>query len=144
MAILTNIRQALKVQLATIAGLNTFAQIPDSFVVPAALVGIVPSGTPIVEYDANFAGAKIGKPGATWHLLIRVYLGKVMTIDAQKSLDDFIDPTGSKSVKYAIESNRTLSGACDDLRVTQAQGYAQYDIGGVKYLGIEFAVDVYT
>ena len=54
----------------------------------------------------------------------------------------FSSGTGAQSIKAAIESDRTLGGAADSVRVTSAGNIGIYGYGEADYLGIEFAVEV--
>lgn len=42
----------------------------------------------------------------------------------QSFLDELRDPVGSRSMKAAIESDLTLGGMCEDLRVVSLSGYS--------------------
>lgn len=64
---------------------------------------------------------------------------------AQESLDELRDPSGSSSIKTLIESDRTLGGACQDLRVTEASKPQLYvRDSGPASLGAEWTVQVYA
>lgn len=47
---------------------------------------------------------------------------------------------GSAAVVSALYSDRTLGGACDDLRVVRARGNRLYAVGAAEYYGAEFDV----
>lgn len=56
-------------------------------------------------------------------LIVRGIVSMAEPDEAQTLLDLWLDGSGSKSVKAAIESDPTLAGAVSDLRVTQATGH---------------------
>ena len=64
--------------------------------------------------------------------------------NAQNLLDVYCAPTGTTSIKTAIESDRTLGGKANDLRVTGLSNYGNLTIGEINYLAAEFAVTVYA
>jgi hypothetical protein len=53
-------------------------------------------------------------------LVVRGWLSLNETDESQKRMDNWIDGTAGESVKAAIESDKTLGGACDACRVTRA------------------------
>lgn len=62
---------------------------------------------------------------------------------AQELMDEFMAPSGAKSVKAAVESDRTLGGTVDDLRVVSASGYSvRPREGGGAVLWVEWAVQI--
>ena len=75
----------------------------------------------------------------------RVYVALSTDEEAQALLDTYLDPLGPLSVKTALETDRTLGGACADLIVRRDDGHQLYggDAGGVL-LGSSFTVEVYT
>lgn len=127
------IRQGIAANLSSITGLRTSAFVPDNPTPPIAVV--VPER---VDYDAAM------------HRGLDTYTFKVLVIaqraserGAQATLDTFCDPTGASSIKTAIESDRTLGGACNDCRVTDLTEYGELSIGETPYLAATFSVTVY-
>lgn len=133
MARLSAIRDGLKANLQTIAGLRAHETIPDQVNTPAAVVGV-----PKVDYDVTMArGAdKVTIP-------VRVYASRASERSGQDKLDEYLDSTGANSIKTAIESDPTLGAANAHVtRVVSAGEYGVYTIAGVEYLGVEFIVEV--
>jgi len=62
----------------------------------------------------------------------------------QRKLDGYIQPTGSQSVKAAIESDRSLSGEIYDLRVASSNSIGSITINDQTYLAAEFTVTVFA
>lgn len=127
------VRQGLADNAATIAGLATYGYVPDSIIAPTFFAGEVD-----ITYDAAYARGMDD---------IRVTC-KILAAPAtevqtgQQRLDGYLKGAGPTSLKAAIESDDTLGGACDDLRVERVQGYRLYELGGVTYIGAELIVRV--
>ena len=100
------IRQGIATNLATIAGLRTAAEIPDNPSPPIAVVSLSS-----VDFDGAF-----NKGLTRYNFLVTVVVGRVAEREAQRRLDAYIS-TGSSSVKYAVESDKTLGGSGNDCRV---------------------------
>lgn len=133
MASLTDIREALAANLASITGLQQSAYLLSNPTPPAAEVQ--PSE---IDYDAAFQRGM-----DEWTLIVRVFVGVSSDIGAQKRLDGMIASSGASSIKAAVESDRTLGGAVDDLRVTRCTGYRVFAReGGAGVLGAEWEVQV--
>ena len=134
MTTVSTIRTGLATNLATITGLRTSATMPDAINPPIAIV--VPEG---ITFDSAMARGM-----DEYSFTIMVIVGRADARTSQGKVDDFCNPTGAGSVKTAIESNRTLSGAAQTLRVTEMRSYTSITAGDVVYLAAEFAVTVYA
>jgi len=128
------IRSGIAANLATITGLRTTATVPESVSPPIAVV--IPVG---VTFDRAFRRGL-----DEYEISVMLFACRADARSAQNTLDDYCDPTGPLSVKTAIESDRTLAGSIQDLRVTAMRNYGPADIGGTTYLAAEFAVQVYA
>jgi hypothetical protein len=132
-ASIQSVRVGLKNQLALITSLTAYDTIPDSIMVPCAVVGM-PS---TIAYDFAFRSAVIKAS-----IPVRVYAAQVLENEAQNLLDGFVATEGASSVRSAIDLDPTLGGVAHSARVTQAQAYGVYEMAGVQYLGVEFLVEV--
>ena len=123
---------ALAENMSDIDGLRTFAFPPDSVSPPAAVVGFPET----VAYDATMARGedRIVFP-------VYVLVGKVSDRTAAPRLCAYLDGSGATSVKTAIESDKTLGGAADSIRVTDADTSVM-TVGGTDYLAATFSVEV--
>lgn len=134
MATIAQIREGIADNLATIAGLRTTDTVPDNPQPPVAIVS--PSS---IQYDLSF------QRGLDLHnFVVMIIVGRASERNAQRTLDLFCAGTGASSVKAAIESNRTLTGLVQDLRVTSMRNYGSTVIGETTYLAVEFDLVVYT
>ena len=132
MADVTTIREGLATRLATITGLRTFAYIPDSVPVPCAIVGL-----PGIDYLQAMRSDTV-----RGEFPVRVLVSRASDRAGQGALLDYMDPTGTKSVKVALDGDNTLGGAASFAVLTSCKPPGVYAIGGVDYLGVEFLVDV--
>jgi len=132
---LETIGTGIKTRLQTISGLQVFApnELPDTINhFPTAL--ILPGET---RYNAHFGG------DADYILRIIVLITKQDQPSALNKLLDYIELTGTYSVKAAIDADTTLNGSADDCRVTRNLGIGTTDWGGVGYLSTEFEILVW-
>lgn len=134
MASIAEIRDGIADNLATISGLRTTTTVPDNPQPPVAI--IQPSS---ITYDRAFARGL-----DEYNFTVTLIVGRASERTFQRLLDLYCAGTGSSSVKAAIESNRTLSGLIQDLRVTAMRNYGTITIGEVIYLAAEFDLVVYT
>jgi hypothetical protein len=133
-ATIAQIREGIATNLRTIAGLRTTDTVPDNPQPPVAIVS--PSS---IQYDLSF------QRGLDLHnFVVMIIVGRASERNAQRTLDLFCAGTGASSVKAAIESNRTLTGLVQDLRVTSMRNYGSTLIGETTYLAVEFDLVVYT
>lgn len=127
-------RTGIANNLATIDGLRTSATVPDDPKPPVAIVR--PNS---ITFDLSFA-----RGVDEYEYLVLVIVGRVDERSAQNKLDEYCAPSGSTSVKQAIESDKTLGGNAYDLRVREMRNYQQINVGDVTYLSAEFVVQVFA
>ena len=133
MASLSSIREGLKTRLATISGLSIFSFVPDSIEPPTAVVGVMSS----LEYDSTMA-----RGADTYNIPVFLYVSRIDAQDSQDTLDAFLASSGSSSVKAQVESDITLGGQAQSVRVVEADNYGVYTINNIDYLGVEFMIEV--
>ena len=134
MPTITEIRDGLATNLATISGLRTSAEIPDNPSPPIAIVQLQR-----VAFDGAFQGGM-----TTYDLTVSVIVGRVAEREAGRRLDAYSSSSGASSVKKAIESDRTLGGKVFDLRVVEMTNIGAVLLGEATYLAADFAVTVYA
>ena len=128
MASLSSLRDGIAANLSTITGLRVSAFIPDNINPPIAIV--TPQN---IEYHRSFQNGL-----NTYSFIVSVFVGRVSERSAQNTLDAYCAPTGSSSIKSAIESDRTLQGRAYDLVVSDMRNYGSVTIGENTYLTAEF------
>jgi hypothetical protein len=131
---ISDLRDGIATNLATITGLRTSAEVPDNPSPPIAIVQLQR-----VAFDGAFQGGM-----TTYEFLVSVVVGRVAEREAQRRLDAFASTSGDASIKAAIESDRTLDGECFDLRVSEMQNIGAVLLGEASYLAADFAVTVYA
>lgn len=126
------IRQGLAKNLATIRGLRVAETVPDQVNPPIAIVELQS-----VDYDGALRGGL-----TTYAFQVSVIVGRVSERTAQRTLDAYIAP-GPGSIKDAIESDTSLDGSCQTVRVEGVSMYGSVTIGDVTYMAADFIVTVY-
>lgn len=126
------VRNGLKANAATIAGLKTWAWLPDSVVPPVFYTADL-----LIEFDRAFAHGL-----DDLIVTCRVLVSKADDRAGQAKLDGYMRGSGLTSVKAALESDRTLGGACDDVHVMRVLGFGLYQHQGVDYMGAEWITHV--
>lgn len=133
MATIAEIREGLRVRLATIAGLNAYAYWPASPECPAAIVRPnshdyhqTSGDSERMELQVTVLGGPVGQGIET----------------AQAKLDAYLARTGALSVKAAIEAEPTLGGKADDLIVSGWRDYGGLVVSGIEYIGAKLDVTV--
>jgi len=134
MALISELRHGIGTNLATISGLRVSDLLPDQPNPPVAIISL-----DNVSYDKAFHR---GLHNYTFSVLVLV--GRVSERTGQTLLDSYSSPTGTASIKLAIESDRTLGGKANDVLVEGMRAYSTISIGDVKYLAAEFVVLCYA
>ena len=133
MASLSSIRSGIATNLGNISSLTVFGFVPDSIEPPTAVVGVVDN----IEYDTSMS-----RGADTYTIPVFLYVSRVDAQDSQETLDGYLASAGASSVKAQIESDTTLNGEAQSVRVTSASNYGVYNINNISYLGVEFIVEV--
>lgn len=134
MALVSELRDGLKANLATITGLRTTDTVPDNPSPPIAV--IMPQS---ISFDDTFQRGM-----NTYTFTVMVIVNRVSERTAQNSLDAYVSGTGTSSIKRAVEIDKTLGGKAFDVRVTDMRTYGSVTIGEIEYLSAEFVVLCYA
>ena len=78
------------------------------------------------SYDANF--------------VIKLLIGAADDRSAQDRLSDYLDTSGSRSIKAAVDGN--LGGVVSFAFISQVQNVGDVEWAGMTFYGAEFAVEV--
>jgi len=136
---LESIGDGIKTRLATISALKAVyapKELRDTYnSFPCAI--IMPGET---NYDQTFTatGTYISR------FRIIVLISKGDTPSALNKLMDYMEPTGTNSIKAAIYGDSTLNGSADDCELDRNLGYGIMTFGRVTYLSTEFDLVVYA
>lgn len=126
------VRDQLKVNLQTIANLRVYDTIPDVIVPPCAVVGQL-------DFTFDVDNAR-GLDQASVDIFVIVQ--RLSERSGQDKLDLYLAGSGSRSIKTAIEDDRTLDGNVDTLRVISAES-GTYTTGDQTYLSYRYNVTIY-
>ena len=123
-------RANLAETLKSISGLRAVAFVPPKVEPPMAVVGLG-AGT----YDDTLAGSMTAEFG------VLVLVSRAADRSAQARLNDYISPTGTYSVKAAVDADPTLDGAVGSATVIGWADPSEFEVGGISYVGVEFTVE---
>lgn len=133
MASLTNIRNELKNNLSNISTLSVYGYVPDMIEPPTAIIGVMDA----IDYDASMQ-----RGADKYEIPIYLYVSRVDAQDSQETLDGYLASSGASSVKAQVESDQTLNGEAQSVRVVEARDYGVYTVNNIDYLGVEFLIEV--
>ena len=126
------VRDALKVNLQTISRLRIYDTIPDIVTPPCAVVGQL-------DFTFDVDNAR-GLDQAS--VDVYVIVQRLSERTGQDKLDNFLAGSGKGSIKTAIESDRTLGGLVDTLRVISAES-GTYNSGDQSFLSYRYNLTIW-
>jgi hypothetical protein len=129
---INQVREALGQNLSNITGIRIYDTIPDVVVPPCAVVGQLD-----FTFDVNNAR---GLDQASVDVFVIVQ--RISERAGQDKLDELLAGTGSKSIKTALESDRTLGGLVNTLRVISAES-GTYITGDQTFLSYRYNVTIW-
>jgi hypothetical protein len=92
-----------------------------------------------VSYWNDFSGGLVEVP-----FTVTVVVGRSSERASQKSLYAFMSYSGDKSIREAIEADRSLGGVCQTLLVDSASNIRMVSQGDADYLAVDFSVTVHA
>lgn len=132
-ATISQINAAIAARLATINGLRVFDYQPDNAYPPYAYPSVSN-----VEYHKAMAGGM-----QTYTYTITVITGRVDERSGQDELDAYASYDGAKSIRAAIEADRTLGGVVDTLLLASSANIASMSQGDNNFITLDFTLTVY-
>lgn len=129
---LNEVALGLAANVSQVPEVNPLDYVPDAIPDNAFMVGEID-----IAFDKTF-----GRGSDELTITCRLFTSRADDKSGQQKLRSFMMGGGITSIKKAIESDRTLGGACDDLRVTSARGNRLFVVGETRYYGVEFEVFV--
>jgi len=129
---INGVRDALKKNLQTITNLRIYDLIPDVIVPPCAIVGQL-------DFTFDIDNAR-GLDQAS--VDIYVIVQRMSERSAQDKLDNFLAGSGKGSIKTALESDRSLGGLVDTLRVISADS-GTYSSGDQNFLSYRYNLTIW-
>jgi hypothetical protein len=129
---INGVREGLKTNLQNITNLRIYDLIPDVIVPPCAVVG---------QLDFTFDIDNMrGLDQASVDIFVIVQ--RLSERSGQEKLDNFLAGSGSGSIKTALESDRTLGGLVDTLRVISAES-GTYTSGEQSFLSYRYNLTIW-
>ena len=128
----SDVREGLKNNLKNIDDLRIYDIMPDVVVPPSAIVGQLD-----FTFDLNNSRG-LDQANVDVYVIVQRFSER----SGMQNLDKFLSGSGNYSIKQAIESDRTLGGACNTLRVTSAES-GTYTSGDVDYLSYRYRVTIW-
>ena len=132
-ATVSQVATGLATRLATISGLRTSAYQPEQLNPPFAFPTLNR-----IEYHRAFAG---GDVVMDW--TVNVIVGRYVDRNSFTILDDFLSYSGAKSVRAAIEGDKTLGGVCQTLVLPSGANIMSLSSADAEFLQIQFQVTVH-
>ena len=132
-ATVVQVLDAITAQLRA-AGIRAYDRPADIQAAPAVFV-LVES----VDFQNAFA---LGDPRLTFTLTCVV--ARTSDRAAYDRLSEFVAPTGDKSIRQIIESDRTLGGVCQTLIVQRADNIRMLSQGDADYLAVDVSLLVHA
>jgi hypothetical protein len=129
---IAEIRAGLAANIATISGLRVAAEIPDNPSPPIAVIALNN-----ISYDLAMA-----RGTTLYNFTVTLIVGRVAERDAQRKLDAYAGD-GERSIKTAVQSDRTLGGSAFDCRLSEMSTLGALNLGEQTYLAADFAIQVY-
>ena len=130
---IAEIRAGLAANIATISGLRVAAEIPDNPSPPIAVISLNS-----ITYDLDF-----NRGMTVYNFTVTLIVGRVAERDAQRKLDAFAG-AGERSIKTAVQSDRSLGGSAFDCRLSEMSTLGGVTIGEQTYLAADFACQVFA
>lgn len=124
---INQVRDALGKNLETITGLRVYDTIPDVVVPPCAIVGQLD-----FTFDINNMRG-LDQASVDVFVIVQRFSERA----GQDKLDNLLAGTGTGSIKTALESDRTLGGLVDTLRVISAES-GTYTSGDQSFLSYRY------
>ena len=117
------------------ADVRAYADQPDNITPPCAVV--------VLDSVPTFHGAQqAGLP--TYSMRVQVVVDNLESRTAFTRLNEMMSFDGDRSVRRAIEADRTLDGVCQTLIVERVENIGQVEVGQVRYLAADVLVTVHA
>ena len=132
-ATVSQVASGLATRLATISGLRTSAYQPEQLNPPFAFPTLNS-----INYHRAMGG---GDVVMDW--TVNVIVGRYVDRNSFAILDDYLSYSGAKSVRAAIEGDKTLGGVCQTLVLPSGANITSLSSADAEFLQIQFQVTVH-
>ena len=133
-ATVAQVSDALKTALSSISGLRTHAFQPEQINPPFAY----PELTQVLYHRSM----GLGDVEMLW--TINVVVGRYTDRTANDLLDQYLSATGAKSIRAALESDRTLGGVVQTVILSSAADVTSLNEADANFLQVQFQVTVHA
>jgi hypothetical protein len=111
------------------------SDVPDNITPPTAILML--DGVP------TYHGAEQGGL-PTYTMRVQTVVDNLNNRAAFNTLNAYLSYDGDKSLRAALEADRTLGGVCQTLIVERAENIGELAVGDVRYLAADIIVTVYA
>ena len=132
MASIEDVILGIENALQEIDGLRTHAHIPDTIDPPAAAVTFEEC-----DFDST-----LSRGSDDLVFLVHIFTSAADAKSGQRKLYDYIDGSGGKSVKAAIDADSTLGGIAMYAVVERAEDFGKVTVADIPFYGVKFTVRV--
>lgn len=132
---ITQVVEAIESALETISGLRTAEYVPDQVNPPMAIVDFPGD----IDYHAAFANGLF-----TFEPTVIILVSKVVDRVGTAALAAYASPTGTNSIKVALEADKTLGGVVDDCHVVSFRRLTAQETVDIAFYGGVFTLRVYA
>ena len=101
---ITDIRRGIELQLKTISGLEVYDHTPDATMATPAVS---------IRFEGWTPNTTFGNATGDYRWIVVLRLSGAIPEEMWQALDDYINPTGSRSILAAIDGDPTLGGVAD-------------------------------
>ena len=129
---ISKVRDAIGKNIESISGIRIYDQIPDVVVPPCAVVGQLD-----FTFDVNNMRG-LDQASVDIFVIVQRFSERA----GQDKLDNLLAGTGNGSIKTALESDRSLGGLVDTLRVISAES-GTYNSGDQSFLSYRYNLTIW-
>lgn len=133
-ATVSQVSEGIRVRLATITGLRTFAYQPEQLNPPSAFP-VLDS----VEYHGAFQGGNV-----RMRFTVIVIVGRYLDRVAHSNLDGYLSYSGATSLRAAIEADKTLGGVAQTLVMESGMSISSLSVAEAEFLQVSFNLLVHA
>lgn len=135
MATIDQIVGGIETRLKTVTGLNVARYFFGSITPPMAIVGV----PPVTDYHST-----MGRGVITLEPTVHIFTGSASDVEGQRALADYVNPVGAKSIRAAIEGDKTLGGFALDCIVREFRPLNLEEYSALQYFGGVFTLQLYA
>lgn len=133
-ATVSQVSDAIKARLATVNGLRTFSYQPEQLNPPFAW----PELTQVTYHRSMQLG------DVEMQFTINVVVGRYTDRTANELLDEYLSATGAKSIRQALESDRTLGGVVQTVILSSAADVTSLNEADANFLQVQYQMTVHA